>query len=144
MGDYSLRQDNQDAVPNYNIKGAQNIAFTTTTGLLLNRWQKGISNEVTLNDNQTASTGITKDYNYWTNLEVNYTIQRGGNIRFGRLRVVGIAGGLVLSDDFDEAAGSVGVTFSLINTVGTIYDVKYTTTSTGSSAIMEYQINSMR
>ena len=103
-----------------------------------------LSDEITLLDNQSAVlTGISKDSNYWTNIDINYTIARSTQIRYGKLRVVVISGNAIISDDFDEPNGSVGVVFS-VTLIGTVYSIRYSTTNTGSDAIMAYQINSMR
>jgi len=144
IGDFSLRPDNQDTVPAFNIAGSQNLVISVNNGILLNRYESLLSDEITLLDNQSAVlTGISKDSNYWTNIDINYTIARSTQIRYGKLRVVVISGNAIISDDFDEPNGSVGVVFS-VTLIGTVYSIRYSTTNTGSDAIMAYQINSMR
>ena len=62
---------------------------------------------------------------------------------FNNLYVVRLdANGQVLTDDFSENNGSVGVTFSLTNT-SNITTLNYVTTSTGSTASFKYSIRTL-
>ena len=100
----------------------------------------------TMVDNASARTaGVTfSDNNSLENaVEIEYLITRGTTKRQGVLSITQDANGQVLSDDFSENNGDVGVTFSLTNT-SNITTLNYVTTSTGSSASFKYTIRTLK
>ena len=60
----------------------------------------------------------------------------------GLLRITHDANGQVITDDFSENNGTVGVTFPLTNASNTT-TLNYATTSTGSSASFKYSIRTL-
>lgn len=103
--------------------------------------------QITLSDNtgSATTTGIRIAATSGKALMVKYKIERGSNFRTGTLTVIGAEGTTpAYNDDYEETA-DIGVTLSvttddLDSTAGNeTFVVKYTTTSTGSSATMDYQ-----
>lgn len=103
--------------------------------------------QITLADNtgSATTTGIRIAATNGSALSVKYKIERGSNFRTGTLTVIGREGTTpTYNDDYEETA-DIGVTLSvttddLDSTAGSeTFVVKYTTTSTGSSATMDYQ-----
>lgn len=98
----------------------------------------------TLDDNSTKNTTLSwADNTDFAALEINYYITRGTTKRQGVLRITHDATAQVIDDDFNENNGSAGVTFSLTN-ASNITTLRYTTTSTGSSATFNYSIRIIR
>jgi len=103
--------------------------------------------QITLADNTASATttGIRIKATNGSALSVRYKIERGSNFRTGILTVIGKEGTTPsFNDDYEETA-DIGVTLSvttddLDSTAGNeTLVVKYITTSTGSSATMDYQ-----
>jgi len=103
---------------------------------------------IRLADNTVAATatGIALDSDLYHGAIIDYQINRGANIRrIGTLTLVigEAAAGQSMSEDFVEATTTTGITFSLATTVdagGDIATVEFTSTSTGSAAILSYSI----
>ena len=103
--------------------------------------------QITLADNTSSATttGIRIKATGGSALSVKYKIERGSNFRTGTMTVIGKEGTTPsFNDDYEETA-DIGVTLSvttddLDSTAGNeTFVVKYITTSTGSSATMDYQ-----
>ena len=103
--------------------------------------------QITLADNTSSATttGIRIKATNGSALSVRYKIERGSNFRTGTMTVIGKEGTTPsFNDDYEETA-DIGVTLSvttdnLDSTAGNeTFVVKYITTSTGSSATMDYQ-----
>ena len=116
-----------------------------TTQLAVGHYARKYSSEFTMVDNASArTTGVTfSDNNNLENaVEIAYLITRGTAKRQGLLRITHDANGQVITDDFSENNGTVGVTFSLTNASNTT-TLNYATTSTGSSASFKYSIRTL-
>jgi hypothetical protein len=100
---------------------------------------------ITLSDNQTssASTGITFDSTNDQAVEIFYKIVRGTKIRNGVLYVTSNTTAATADDSYSENNGDVGVELS-VNLTGSVTTVRYTTTSTGSSAFFQYSVKKLR
>ena len=103
--------------------------------------------QITLADNTSSATttGIRIKATNGSALSIKYKIERGSNFRTGTMTVIGKEGTTPsFNDDYEETA-DIGVTLSvttddLDSTAGNeTFVVKYITTSTGSSATMDYQ-----
>jgi hypothetical protein len=103
--------------------------------------------QITLADNTASATttGIRIKATNGSALSVRYKIERGSDFRTGVLTVIGREGTTPsFNDDYEETA-DIGVTLSvttdaLDSTAGNeTFVVKYITTSTGTSATMDYQ-----
>ena len=103
--------------------------------------------QITLADNTASATttGIRIKATNGSALSVRYKIERDSNFRTGILTVIGREGTTPqFNDDYEETA-DIGVTLSvtaepLDSTAGNeTFVVKYITTSTGTSATMDYQ-----
>jgi hypothetical protein len=103
--------------------------------------------QITLADNTSSATttGIRIAATSGSALTIKYKIERGSDFRTGVLTVIGKEGTTpTYNDDYEETA-DIGVTLSvttddLDSTAGNeTFVVKYITTSTGSSATMDYQ-----
>lgn len=98
----------------------------------------------TLDDNSTKDTTISfADNTNFNAIEIEYFITRGSTKRQGVLRITHDATAQVLDDEFSENNGDAGVTFSLTNSSNTT-KLRYTTTSTGSSATFNNSIRIIR
>lgn len=145
VSDYSERPDTSEVSKQLDFANGRSIGLSANNGLTLNKWNSNLSESLSLSNNVSGvTTNIIKSYSYVPIMKINYKIIRDGNIRFGELFVTAGSGGLSIADDFNEPGTSVGVTFSVASLGGTDYEVQYTTTNTGFTATMEYQINSMR
>ena len=116
-----------------------------TTQMAVGHYARKYSTAFTMVDNASVrTTGITfsDNSNLENAVEIEYLITRGNAKRQGVLRITHDANGLVLTDDFSENNGSVGVTFSLTNT-SNITTLNYVTTSTGSTASFKYSIRTL-
>jgi hypothetical protein len=92
-----------------------------------------IPTSVTLADNQTAvTTGLTFAEASIKDVKISYKIIRGAESRVGSLEIAIKSGASSISDDYEET-GATGVSFTVTHSGG-IATLKYTTTSTGSSA----------
>ena len=103
--------------------------------------------QITLADNTSSATttGIRIAATSGSSLTIKYKIERGSDFRTGVLTIIGKEGTTpTYNDDYEETA-DIGVTLSvttdnLDSTAGNeTFVVKYITTSTGSSATMDYQ-----
>ena len=116
-----------------------------TTQMAVGHYARKYSTAFTMVDNASVrTTGITfsDNSNLENAVEIEYLITRGNAKRQGVLRITHDANGQVLTDDFSENNGSVGVTFSLTNT-SNITTLNYVTTSTGSTASFKYSIRTL-
>jgi len=105
--------------------------------------------QVTLADNQSATT-TTLEYpagsgNLGKSIVLSYKIERGSTVRVGTFSISASTNGISHSDDYEESNGDVGVTLTAVlgredstSTDQTII-VKYETTNTGSSAVMDVE-----
>lgn len=146
ISDHCERTDSSDVIKQVNVVGSESIVVSSNNGIYLNKWQNAISTTLTLNDNNSpaSTTGIAHSYTYVPAMKINYRINRNNIVRFGELIVTAGPGGLSLTDSYDEPDASVGVTFSVVSTGGTNYEIRYLTTNTGFSATFEYQVNAYR
>ena len=115
------------------------------TKLEVGSYARKFQTDITLDDNSTASSGITfSDNNSLENaVEIDYLITRGTAKRQGVLRITHDATAQVIDDDFSENNGTVGVTFNLTNS-SNITTLNYVTTSTGSSGSFKHTIRTIR
>lgn len=146
IADYSERPDTNESTKQVNLVNGGSMAIGVNTGIALNKWISTLSNEIVLANNTSVATttNIAKSYVYVPAMRINYKIVRDNGVRFGELMVTAGSGGLSISDSFDEPGATTGVTFSVASIGGSDYEIRYTTSSTGFNAIMEYQINIMR
>lgn len=100
---------------------------------------------ITLSDNTLTATtsGISFLMTNEQSAEIYYKIKRGTKVRTGSLTVSGDTSHVTMSDDYVENNGDLGVVFS-ISLSGSVATVKYTATSTGTSASMQYSIKTLR
>jgi hypothetical protein len=89
----------------------------------------------TLNDNQPSTVWITVPAKF---VVLEYSLERGPDVRNGHIKVA--SNGTVASlDDIFINTGDVGVTFSAVPS-GSGIQIKYATTSLGTSTIIKYSI----
>ena len=106
---------------------------------IFGRREHTIGKQITLADNQTAvTTGLDFLESQVKYVKISYKIERGSESRTGSMSIAIKSGASNLSDDYNETA-VLGVSFSVTHSGGTA-TLKYTTTSTGSSASMTYYI----
>lgn len=146
IGDFSEREDSNEVIKQVKLGDSGSMSVSANHGIYLNRYQSYPSQILTLANNTfvSTSTGIAKSYSYNDNLRINYTILRNNQIRFGEMQVTTGPFGLSLSESYEEPGSAVGVTFTVVSTGGSDYEIHYETTNTGFDAIFKYQINSMR
>lgn len=101
--------------------------------------------QLTLNDGATAtSTGISFKVSRTPMLIVEYSAERNGNYRSGKMLVSHSSSAQSLDDEFSENA-SLGLTFSLTYDGGSGSTLlKYTTTSTGYGVTFTYAIRYLK
>ena len=92
---------------------------------------------------RTAGITFSDNSNLENAVEIEYLITRGTAKRQGKLIITHDANGQVISDEFTENNGSVGVTFSLTNS-SNVTTLNYATTSTGSGASFKYSIRTIK
>jgi hypothetical protein len=115
----------------YGILAADHVAYGTH--------RESPGQELTLADNNSpaSSTGIDFDESVPENSIVDFTVKRGTAVRTGSLKVAGSnTAGYTLDQDYSENV-DCGIAFFIDTGSGTI---TYTSTSTGSSATLNYRI----
>jgi len=126
--------NNLDANVNFKWSTAEN-------GMNLNGIIKtALSSAITLNDNQVAPLSIINyDNTLYKHIIIEYSVDRGGEHRTGRLLVSNDSTTKTgFSDDFVETT-PVGISFSATNGTGLV-NILYTSTSTGTSGTFKYTI----
>ena len=125
-----------------NLDADPKLAWDSTEDALdLNGLKRSaLSGAIVLNDNQAAPLSVI---NYlgasYKSAVVEYSVERDGDFRTGRILVANDATTNVgFSDDFVDTA-SVGITFSASITAGTL-NIEYTSTSTGFAGTLKYSI----
>lgn len=93
----------------------------------------------TLLDNQAVAVDAFTFADTYRYIRIEYGLSRGTDRQVGRLLLTHDGATVFISDDALSSAPSVGVVFSATVAAGTVH-VKYTTTSTGSSASMSYNL----
>lgn len=98
---------------------------------------------ITLADTASAitTTGLSFSDTDETYVEIEYSLVVGSTVRNGLMRITHDSGNQVMSDEFDENNGHVGVHFSLSNTGGTTTLNYYTDTAT--TATFTYSIRTL-
>lgn len=89
--------------------------------------------------NNTTSSAITYAHATYKFTFIDYSIERGTNLRCGRLLIVGDGSGATIADNGYVEQGTVGVTFGVV-VVGANVQLQYTTTNTGLNATFKYSI----
>lgn len=93
---------------------------------------------ITLIDNvSNTPTGISYDTSIYNTVFVNYSVVRGSTRRAGTLTLITNGSTASMDDTYVNHGGLVGVDFSVTVSAGIMY-LRYTTTSTGSNATMNY------
>ena len=141
LGDLFDRTDiDNSAVPRISLN-TNSSYFNFGKKLNLGYYAQYLGKEVELTNNTTDSTGIVIDTTEATNAEIQYTIERNGDIRSGVLKVSldGVTYGL--DDDSTETA-DVGVIFDVSYNVD-LAEITYTTTNTGINAFLQYAIRQL-
>ncbi len=93
----------------------------------------------TLLDN-TTSTAISYAHASNKFTFINYSIERNGNLRCGRLLIVNDGSSATIADNGFVEQGSVGVSFGVLISGANVV-VQYTTTNTGFNATFKYSLN---
>jgi hypothetical protein len=104
--------------------------------------------QITLTDNTSTATdtGIYLPGFYDKGVKISYKINRGSTYRTGVLSVSAAGEHASSNDDYEESNGDAGVTLSAKTSDGDstagndTIRIQYTTSSTGSTATMEYQV----
>jgi len=99
-----------------------------------------LSSNITLNDNQTVPAAVISysenDYKFAV---IDYSVERAGDYRVGRMLVSNdLSGNTGFSDDYVET-NNTGITFSASVSSGTV-EIEYVSTSTGSTGRFNYTI----
>jgi hypothetical protein len=110
--------------------------------------QTDITKQATLADNTSGATttGIRLPSLSGKSIVINYKIERSSTFRVGQLIVNSSTTAVSYDDTFNESNGDVGVVLSAVmdnldSTAGNeTVIVKFTTTSTGTAATMDYQV----
>lgn len=98
-----------------------------------------LSSGITINDNQVSATAaFSYDAATYRFAVVEYSVERDGDYRVGRMLVSNDGTTTGFSDDFVETS-SVGVTFSAVISGGNV-EIRYTSTSTGFTGTFKYTI----
>lgn len=147
MGDSFDRPDADDTSTTRRISvdtdHVASLAMDTDDGVKFGGYVRGYGQSATLNNNVTASTGLTFSSNSDEYaIEIEYLIERNSKYRQGVLRITHDSTAQVIDDDFSENAGSVGVTFSLTNG-SNITTLRYTTDNQ-TSGTLYYSIRTIR
>lgn len=122
------------------ITGSPGITSTTGSQIQLGRFARETGRTFELTNNVSNQTILTTNVNQFKAFTMDYTINRNGEIRHGRLQAVSktTPGSTVYSDDYIETA-NIGVTLEVVQ-AGTQVSVRYTTTNTGSAAALTYSL----
>lgn len=120
------------------------IALNSGKSIRLGNYERSVGLITTLPDNTSAATAVSHevlDDDLISGFVIDYSIKRGNTARNGTIRVCpDYSAGTTptYSDDYDEF-GSTGVVLSITQSVDKLY-LKYTTTSTGTDATLNYSI----
>lgn len=141
FGDTFERPDS-DAVAQPRVKFINRscIAALPHYGLKIGSKIQGPGKNINLNDNQViALTAISLPSQLFTNgIVVEYSISRGSLLRTGSMKIIQSGTNVSYSDEYVEFDGTpVGVTLTVKNISG-INQIQYTSTSTGTSAVMSF------
>ena len=121
------------------LNHADGYVLIPDTKELFGRREHTISNQLSLLDNQTAtSTGITFLESEVKYVKMYYSITRGTESQVGELSIAIKSGASTVTDSITQT-GATGVTFTVTHSAGTA-TMRYTTTSTGSAATLVYYI----
>lgn len=147
IGDGFDRPDADDASSTRRINVDTNhlasIGFDNASGVKFGGYVRGYGQSATLNNNTTASTGLTFSSNSDEYaIEIEYLISRNSKYRQGVLRITHDSTAQVIDDDFSENNGDVGVTFSISNT-SNISTLNYTTDNQ-TSGTFYYSVRTIR
>lgn len=125
-----------------NLDADSRLSWDSTEGAIdLNGLKyTALSSATTINDNQVSAASVINYSNTSFKFAVvEYSVERNGDFRTGRLLVSNDATTATgFSDDFVETS-PVGVTFSASNAAGTV-NINYTSTSTGFTGTFKYTI----
>lgn len=112
---------------NSDTVGNKTFALDQSDGMKVGRYVRGYGVTAVLNNNTTASTGITfADNTDESVVEIDYAILRNSKYRQGRMRITHDSSAQVLDDDYNENNGSTGVTFAIANAAN-VSTINYTT-----------------
>ncbi len=93
---------------------------------------------VALIDNQvSASTGVTFDLSVSTAMIIEYSVNRGAARRIGRLQIISDATTASIIDSGIDLGASTGVSFGY-SIAGGVLTLRYSTTATGTAGAMKY------
>lgn len=138
IGDSFDRNDTDNAVqPRISFNNSRTISVQPNVGFVAGSYVTGISGVAVLLDNQ--SSFITSNVTLANSCSVNYTVTRGTAFRQGTMLFSNDQSQLNFQSFVDNFTGSgnTGVNFFINNN----NVITYTTSSTGSNAILKYNIN---
>lgn len=144
IGDMFERNDADAAVyPRIDLNGEASIATTNGKEIQLGSYHRQSGIEVTIPNNSALTTLYTISTNQAKAFRMDYTFQRDTIIRHGTLNVVAYDTDdstitLNYNEDYTEN-GTSGLTFSATQAGSTI-SVKYETTNTGETGILQYSL----
>lgn len=129
-----------DLHPRVEINGKSVYVLNSTDGIYFGYHKEESGKSITLNNNTTASTGITfSSVNEKTNL-VYYTAARGNNVRHGILKITASNSGSTLTDEYNEDGADIGLTFT-VSVASGVTTLNYATTdSSGNNITFKYRI----
>lgn len=117
-----------------------NVNLSSSSNLGLNGLEvTALSSVVVLSDNQAVATTAFSFPKSYEAVAIEYSLVRDSNRRSGRLMLVNNGSSVMVSDDFVELAGSIGVEFSSVVN-GSNIDVQYVTTSSGFNVNFKYSM----
>jgi hypothetical protein len=126
-----------------NINDTASIAYDNASRILQGTYVRETGLSTTLLNNQGSAVAIdTVDATEVRAFKLDYTIVRGTAVRTGTWTVVASTdgtGGTLVQSDSGQQNSSTGITLSFTET-GSVVTFKYTSTNTGTNAVLHYSI----
>lgn len=139
--DYFQRSDLQNAsVARIETNNKKTVVIESEHGVTVGQRKFETGTVITLTDNvSNTSSGISFTTSQKSQ-KIFYLAERGTKTRSGVLTITATANGSVISDDFSEENGDLGLVFSVLVSGSTV-TLLYTTTSTGSNITFTYSVD---
>lgn len=139
--DYFRRSDLQNAsVACIETNNKKTVIIESEHGVTVGQRKFETGAVITLTDNvSNISSGISFTTSQKSQ-KIFYLAERGTKTRSGVLTITASSNGAVISDDFSEENGDLGLEFS-VSVSGSAVTLRYTTTSTGSDISFTYSVD---